>query len=191
MARDQFVQYLEQYAAHHHLVPRLRRLPPRLLDQLILVLERATVPDLSACGLPRPSAPFSQFRHTGTVPIIDVGFVDAVRSGVIEVVPGVTALDGRAVVLADGSRVFPDAVVAATGYHPGLEPLVGHLTAIGEHGIPSPQPRLHFIGMRIPISGLLREVGLDARQIAENVARELGAIRATPRCQRKIGRRTC
>ena len=157
-----------------------RRLPPRLLDQLILVLERATVPDLSACGLPRPSAPFSQFQHTGTVPIIDVGFIDAVRSGVIEVVPGVTALDGRAVVLADGSRVFPDAVVAATGYHPGLEPLVGHLTAIGEHGIPSPQPRLHFIGMRIPISGLLREVGLDARQIAGNVARELGDMRPHP-----------
>ena len=66
-----------------------RRLPPRLLDQLVLVLERATVPNLSAWGLPRPSAPFSQFRHTGTVPIIDVGFVDAVRSGVIEVVPGV------------------------------------------------------------------------------------------------------
>jgi putative flavoprotein involved in K+ transport len=65
-----------------------RRLPPRLLDQLILVLERATVPDLSACGLQRPGAPFSQFRHTGTVPIIDVGFIDAVRSGVIEVVPG-------------------------------------------------------------------------------------------------------
>jgi putative flavoprotein involved in K+ transport len=157
-----------------------RRLPPRLLDQLILLLERATVPDLSACGLPRPSAPFSQFRHTGTVPIIDVGFIDAVRSGVIEVVPGVTALDSRAIVLADGSRVFPDAVVAATGYHPGLEPLVGHLTAIGEHGIPSPQPRLHFIGMRIPISGLLREVGLDARQIAGNVARELGAVGPHP-----------
>jgi putative flavoprotein involved in K+ transport len=154
-----------------------RRLPPRLLDQLFLVLERATTPDLSGYGLPRPSAPFSQFRRTGTVPIFDVGFIDAVRSGVIEVVPGVTALDGRAVVLADGSRVFPDAVVAATGYHPGLEPLVGHLTAIGEHGIPSPQPRLHFIGMRLPISGFLHEVGIDARQLAGNVARELGAMR--------------
>jgi putative flavoprotein involved in K+ transport len=83
-----------------------RRLPPLLLDPLVLVLERATVPDLSACGLPRPSSPFSQFRHTGTVPIFDVGFIDAVRSGVIEVVPGVTAFDGKAVVLADGSRVF-------------------------------------------------------------------------------------
>jgi putative flavoprotein involved in K+ transport len=151
-----------------------RRLPPLLLDPLVLVLERATVPDLSACGLPRPSSPFSQFRHTGTVPIFDVGFIDAVRSGVIEVVPGVTAFDGKAVVLADGSRVFPDAVVAATGYHPGLEPLVGHLTAIGEHGIPSPQSRLHFIGMRVPISGFLHEVGIDARQIAGEVARELG-----------------
>ena len=152
-----------------------RRLPPRLLDSLILVLRRATLPDLSGFGLPRPNAPFSQFRHTGTVPIFDVGFIDAVRSGVIEVVPGVTALDGRAVVLADGSRAFPDAVVAATGYHPGLEPLVGHVTAIGEHGIPGPQPRLHFVGMRIPISGFLHEVGMDARQIAADVARELGA----------------
>jgi putative flavoprotein involved in K+ transport len=150
-----------------------RRLPPRLLDLLIHVLERATVPDLSAYALPRPSAPFSQFRRTATVPIFDVGFIDAVRSGVIEVVPGVTALDGRAVVLADGSRVFPDAVVAATGYYPALKPLVGHLTEIGEHGIPSPQTRLHFIGMRIPISGFLHEVGGDARRIAANVASEL------------------
>jgi putative flavoprotein involved in K+ transport len=154
-----------------------RRLPPRLLDPLILALERATIPDLSARGLPRPRAPFSQFRRTGTVPIFDVGFIDAVRRGLIEVVPGVNALDGRAVVLADGSRVSPDAVVAATGYHPGLEPLVGQLTAIGEHGIPSPQSRLHFIGMRIPISGFLHEVGQDARQIAKNVARELGATK--------------
>jgi putative flavoprotein involved in K+ transport len=125
-------------------------------------------------GFGRPSAPFSQFRRTGTVPVFDVGFIDAVRSGVIEVVPGVTAFDGRAVVLADGSRMLPDAVVAATGYRPGLKPLVGHLTAIGEHGIPSPQSRLHFIGMRIPISGFLHEVGMDARQIAGKVARELG-----------------
>jgi putative flavoprotein involved in K+ transport len=152
----------------------------RLLDRLILVLQRTTTPDLSGYGLPRPRAPFSQFRRTRTVPIFDVGFIDAVRDGAIEVVPGVAALDGRAVVLADGSRVFPDAVVAATGYNPGLGPLVGHLTAIGEHGIPSPQPGLHFIGMRIPISGFLHEVGMDARQVAGNVARELSAMRPRP-----------
>ena len=151
-----------------------QHLPPRLLDPLILALRRATIPDLTAYGLPRPSTPFSQFQRTATVPIIDVSFVDAVRSRAVEVVPGVTALEGRAVVLADGSRMYPDAIVAATGYRPGLEPLVGHVTAIGDHGIPSPQPHLHFMGIGIPLSGHLRQIGKDARQTAASVARELG-----------------
>ncbi len=151
----------------------IQHLPPRLVDPLILALRRATIPDLTAYGLPLPSAPFSQFRRTATVPIIDVGFIDALRSGAVEVVPAVTSLDGRAVVLADGSRSYPDAIVAATGYHPGLEPLVGGVTAIGEHGIPSPQPHLHFIGIGIPLAGLLHQVSKDARQIAASVAHEL------------------
>lgn len=121
----------------------------------------------------RPSEPFSQFRRTATVPITDVGFVDAVRKGVIEVVPAVTAIDGGAVVLTDGTRLFPDAIVAATGYHPGLEPLVGDVTEIAEHGVPKPQSRLHFLGIGIPLSGLLYQVGKDARQTAASVAREL------------------
>jgi putative flavoprotein involved in K+ transport len=151
----------------------IQHLPLGLVDPLILELRRATIPDLAACGLPRPRAPFSQFRRTATVPIIDVGFIDAVRSGAIEVVPAVTALDGRAVVLADGARVHPDAIVAATGYYPDLKPLVGHVTAIGDHGIPSPQPHLHFIGIGIPISGHLYQMAKDARQTAASVAREL------------------
>ncbi len=150
-----------------------QHLPPRLLDPLIVGLRRATIPDLAAYGLPRPSAPFSQFRRTATVPIFDVGFIDAVRSGAIEVVPGVTALDGRTVVLADGSRLSPNAIVAATGYYPDLEPLVGGVTAIGEHGIPRPQPHLHFLGIGIPLSGHLHQMGKDARHTAASVAREL------------------
>ncbi|HKX14500.1 MAG TPA: NAD(P)/FAD-dependent oxidoreductase, partial [Propionibacteriaceae bacterium] len=151
----------------------IQRVPSRLVDPIAHVLRRATIPDLTAFGLPLPSAPFAQFQRTGTAPILDVGFVDAVRSGAIEVVPAITALDGGAVVLADGSRVYPDAIVAATGYRPGLEPLVGHVTAIGEHGIPTPQPGLHFLGIGILLSGLLRQVAKDARQIAAIAAREL------------------
>jgi hypothetical protein len=63
--------------------------------------------------------------------------------------------------------------VAATGYHPDLEPLVGHITAIGEHGIPRPQPNLHFIGIGIPLSGHLHQIGKDARHTAARVAHEL------------------
>jgi putative flavoprotein involved in K+ transport len=153
-----------------------QRLPATLLDSIIRVLRRATIPDLSAQGLPRPNTPYSQFQRTATVPILDVGFVDAVRDRRIEVVPGVASLDGRAVVLADGSRLFPDSIVAATGYSPGLEPLVGHVTEIGEHGIPSPQPRLYFLGIEIPLPGLLHQVAKDSRQMARKVSRELRAM---------------
>ena len=59
---------------------------------------------------------------------------------------------------------------------PGLEPIVGHITPIGEHGIPSPQPHLHFIGIGIPISGLLHQVGKNSRQTAASVAQELRAL---------------
>jgi len=144
-------------------------MPPRLLDPMFDVLRRVSIPDLSAKGLPRPSAPFSQFRSTATVPIFDVGFVDAVRRGSVEVVPGVTALDGRAVVLADRTRVYPEAVLAATGYRPDLEPLVGHVAPIGPHGIPSPEPRLHFLGIGLPVSGLLYQVGKDAQRLARDI----------------------
>jgi putative flavoprotein involved in K+ transport len=157
-----------------------QRMPPRLLDPLFGVLRRATIPDLSAKGLPRPSAPFSQFRSTATVPIIDVGFVDAVRDGSIEVVPGVTALDGRAVVLADGSRAYPDVLVAATSYRPGLESLVGHLTPIGPQGIPCPQPGLYFLGIGIPLSGLLHQVGHDAQRLARDIATNLASENPVP-----------
>jgi putative flavoprotein involved in K+ transport len=123
----------------------LQGLPPRLLDPLILALRRATIPNLTSYGLPPPSAPFSQFRQTATVPVLDVGFVDALRSGTIEVVPSVAALDGRAVVMADGSRLYPDAVVAATGYHPGLEPIVGpyHADRRTRHPKPAATPPFH------------------------------------------------
>jgi hypothetical protein len=49
----------------------------------------------------------------------------------------------------------------------------GHITPIGEHGIPSPQPHLHFIGIGIPISGLLHKAGKDSRQTAASVAHDL------------------
>ena len=88
------------------------------------------------------------------MPIIDCGFVDAVTSGRVRVVPAVTGFTDGAVRLADGSQVEVDAVLAATGYRTGLPPLVGHLGVLDERGMPLvsggrtlPQaPRLHFIG---------------------------------------------
>jgi hypothetical protein len=122
----------------------------------------------------------SQHLATGTVPILDVGLIDCVRRGQVEVVAGVERLDGSDVVLADGSRIAPDAVVAATGFRPGLEKLVGGLGVLDPSGSPlvegpSPAaPGLWFVAFRNSLGGLLRKMGKDARAIADAVARHVG-----------------
>jgi putative flavoprotein involved in K+ transport len=73
--------------------------------------------------------------------------------------------------------VRPDAVIAATGFRRGLEELVGHLGILGRHGRPvvhgpvthPDAPDLYFIGYTNPLSGNLRELGIDGRRIARAV----------------------
>jgi putative flavoprotein involved in K+ transport len=156
----------------------LRRLPTPVMDPLAAGMRWLTVPDLTAQGLPRTSNPYTQFRATGTVPILDTGIVDAVRSGRVRVVAATESVDGPRVWLADGSSVEPDAVIAATGFSTGLEPLVGHLGVLDGRGVPRvhgaadlPTARgLHFVGIRAELAGLLREIGLDARAVGRTLA---------------------
>jgi putative flavoprotein involved in K+ transport len=154
-------------------------LPPQIKNPMSDLLRKATVPDLSAHGLPAPSGNgYSQFRSTRTVPIIDSGFVDVVRSGAVRIVSAVESFTEGGVRLVDGSQVEVDAVIAGTGYRTGLEPLVGHLGVLDDAGMPLvsggrtlPQaPRLHFTGIRVELTGLLREIGIESRQIARALA---------------------
>lgn len=154
-------------------------LPTAIMNAMSGLLRRATVPDLSAFGLRAPEGdPYTQFLRTRTVPIIDSGFVDAVRSERVRVVGAVEGLTERGVRLADGQQVSADAVIAGTGYRPALEPLIGHLGVLDEHGMPQisggrtvPRaPRLHVIGVKVELTGLLREIRIEAGQIARALA---------------------
>jgi len=158
----------------------LGRLPVRVGDALGRALRKLTIPDLSEFGLPRPTAgPASHFRATGHIPILDVGIVAAVRERRVEVVPGVDAFQPGGVVLTDGSVIHPDAVVAATGFGPGLEPLVGHLGILGADGRPvvhndqtDPRaPNLYFVGFRLFLGGTLWEAGRAGRKVARAISR--------------------
>ncbi|MFB7279370.1 flavin-containing monooxygenase [Streptomyces hydrogenans] len=157
----------------------IRRLPPALVDLLGTGMNRLAVPDLSAHGLPRPDTGLATRARAGAIPVQDVGLIDAVRTGAVEVVAAVESLEGREVVLADGTRITPDAVIAATGYRRALEPLVGHLDVLDAHGRPrisGPRctrqaPGLYFTGFVNPISGMLRELSRDAHRISRRIAR--------------------
>ncbi len=123
--------------------------------------------------LPAPPAPLHALLRRGKEPMTADGIVDAVRSGRVAVVPAVTRLDGALVELVDGSRVEVDHVVAATGYRPGLEPLVGDLGVLDDLGRPRsavPLPRLGFVGFRVPLGGTLWAIEPDARRVVRAVS---------------------
>ncbi|WP_210635904.1 flavin-containing monooxygenase [Streptomyces sp. GESEQ-13] len=163
----------------------VRRLPVPLVDRISRLQARVAVPDLSEHGLPRPETGLYSRVLEGAIPVQDVGLIDAVRAGSVEVVAAVKGFEEGEVLLADGERIAPDAVIAATGYERGLEGLVGHLGVLDERGrpvvhgarTPAGAPDLYFTGFTNPISGNLREMALDAQRIARAVARSGKASR--------------
>ncbi len=109
------------------------------------------------------------------------------KHGRVEVVAAVEGLEGPDVVLADGSRIQPDAVIAATGFRAGLDALVGHLEILGPRGLPVKTdgepalPGLWFVGFTPTLGGQLREGSLAARKVAQSVAADdRRATAATP-----------
>jgi len=152
----------------------LTKLPPRWITPISVWLRRRTIPDLAPYGLPIPDEPPGvTFMRKWMLPILDIGIVAAIRSGSVRVVPAVERFEGNEVVLADGSRLAPDAVVAGTGFRPALEPLVGHLDVLDDRGrptAPTPLPGLHFVGFTVTLGGLLRGIGIEARRLADSVA---------------------
>lgn len=126
-------------------------------------------------GLSRPPVgPATALAERHQSPLFDDGFIDSVKAGRIEIVAAVEGFDGDDVLLADGSRVRPEAVIAVTGYRRGLEPLVGHLGVLDDKGTPlvtggsqrPAAPGLFFTGYRTELSGQLRLMRFDARSIA-------------------------
>jgi putative flavoprotein involved in K+ transport len=157
------------------------RAPLSVADRGGWVLQRLIYGNLTRYGLPRAPLGFAtnqKKRHVA--PLIDAGFVEAVKSGEIGLVAAVEAFDGNDVVLADGTRIQPDVVIAATGYRRGLEPLVGHLGALAEEGEPiaygapahPSMPGLYFVGYRVELAAQIRPSRIDGRKVARAIARE-------------------
>lgn len=167
--------------APQHLGILMRPLPRVIVDPMSLLVQRLLVGDLSRFGIAAPAKGVATRVAEEQIPLIDVGFLAQLKAGRIEVVPGVTGFEG-ADVICSGRRLSPDAVIAATGYSPGLEPVVGHLGVLTASGRPvrhapdsDPEtPGLFFIGYSNPISGNLREIAHDARGLGRVLAERVG-----------------
>jgi thioredoxin reductase len=158
----------------------LSRLPPRLADWLAAPLLRWTFGDLSRLGLRKsPAGPLSQIRASSRIPLIDVGTVDLIRRKHIRVRPGIRGFAGDTVHFDDDTEARFDGIVLATGYRHQLARILGGgYGSIGGSGQPVQSgyetrlPGLYLCGFHVAPTGMFREVGLEARRIAEGLARQ-------------------
>ena len=152
-------------------------LPVAAVDAIAATIRRVAIPNLEPYGLPAPAHPYTDFLQRSNLPILDVGIVEAVRAGRVRVVPALEGFEPGVALFADGSREEFDAVVAATGFRPGLRGLVGHLGVLGDNGVPlvhgaeehPDAPGLHFNGYRVVLGGTFRQVGIEARQVVQAI----------------------
>lgn len=166
----------------------LMHVPVRVADAVARLGQRSDVGDLGPYGLPFPDEGIYSriYRDGGSPTIVDAEVVAAIKDGRIRIVGAVASFDATGVTLADASRLEPDAVVCATGYRSGLEPLVGHLGVLDGRGLPrglgehAPAPGLRFVGYAARPS-MLGHTAAEARRVARAVAREQHARGRPPR----------
>lgn len=155
----------------------LSRLPGRLGDLVAAPLVYAYVGNVYKHGLRKnPLGPIEQIKTEEQVPLIDVGTVKLIKSGALPVYPGLERFTAGGVAFSDGRERAFDAVVLATGYRPEVSeliPQVDETVAPGGAPVASGQellPGLYVCGFYVSRTGMLREIGIEARRIAESIS---------------------
>jgi len=158
----------------------LSALPVPIANRLGQLTARIVLGDLTRYGMPKGTfAPYTTKR----VPLIDVGFVAALKRGSIAVRPAVDCLTRGGAIFADGRSEAFDAIIAATGFGTGLASLVdvpGVIDTAGEplaaNGEATAQPGLYFIGFTHSLRGHLFEANRASRRLARTVERYLATV---------------
>ena len=161
-----------------------RPLPARLVDFINAPILRLALGSIEKLGLRRAAkGPRQMVEEDGRVPLIDIGTLDKIRDGSIKIRGGIDRLTPDGVVFADATqrRIRRD--------HPGnrlsprpapIGPRCGR--RVRPHGMPlvtgqaTNAPGLYFCGQITSPTGQLREIGLEARRIAEISKRYIAAL---------------
>ncbi|CAL9748590.1 unnamed protein product [Musa acuminata subsp. burmannicoides] len=154
----------------------MRFLPCRLLDSLILLLCRLKFGDLSKHGLHKPrKGPMYLKKYSRIYPILDVGTVEKIKSGEIQVLPSIQSIKDNYVTFSDGKFQHFDAIVLATGYRSAVKKwLKGDDYLLGEDGMAKQMFPGHWKGKnRLYCAGLARRGIYGSAEDAESIANDI------------------
>ncbi|GAB2214575.1 hypothetical protein Droror1_Dr00018930 [Drosera rotundifolia] len=155
----------------------MRWLPLWLVDGIFLALAWLILGNIEKYGIKRPSmGPLELKKKKGKTPVLDIGAVAKIKSGDIQVVPGVKRLSTRGVELVNGEKLEINAVVFATGYRSNVPYWLKEREFFNENGFPkAPFPNawkgqsgLYAVGFtRRGLAG----ASYDAMKIAEDIGK--------------------
>jgi len=162
-----------------------QHMPARLVDFINAPILRLAVGSIERLGLRRAAkGPRRMIEEDGRVPLIDIGTLDKIRDGSIKIRGGIDRLTREGVAFADATSGKFDAIILATGFRPDLRRLIPDEEGVFDrHGMPrvtgraTSAPGLYFCGQTTSPTGQLREIGVEARRIAESASRYLTALR--------------
>jgi cation diffusion facilitator CzcD-associated flavoprotein CzcO len=155
--------------------------PQRVNDVLFPIILDLVLGRLEKYGLKRPGQGLlEQISIASRIPVIDVGTIGKIRDGAIKVAPDIAEISQRGARFADGKYRDFDAIILATGYRPGYARFLEPGIQPDRSGV-TPKASdlgLYLIGFHNAVTGLLREIGIEAQAIADDIRHRMNRKKA-------------
>jgi thioredoxin reductase len=152
-------------------------LPSRLADKLNAPIIRMLVGDITKLGLKKSTyGPREQIDKQKRIPLLDIGTLKLIKQGHIKVYGDILRIEGDTVHFKENKKQDFDAIILATGYLHNLESILhidnARIEDAGKAIIKQSffgKDGLYFCGFYVSPTGMLREIGIEALKIAEDI----------------------
>jgi thioredoxin reductase len=157
----------------------LSKFTPGVADAINAPILRMAIGDITKYGLHKLSyGPLTQIQRDGHIPLIDIGTINLIRKHQITVYEGIKEFIEDGVIFNDGKQAQFVAIILATGYRPRVNAFLTGNSAVvfNENGMPLSSGRetklagLYFCGFHVAPTGMLREIGIEAKRISRSIA---------------------
>ncbi|MBA0590064.1 hypothetical protein Gorai_018783, partial [Gossypium raimondii] len=156
----------------------LKWLPIWLVDKLMLILTWLVLGNVEKYGLKRPSIGPLELKNTqGKTPVLDIGALEKIKSGDINVVPGIKRFSRGEVELLNGEKLDIDSVILATGYRSNVPSWLQEGEFFSKNGLPkAPFPNGWKGNGGLYAVGFTRRGLSGASSDAMSIAKDIGMV---------------
>lgn len=158
----------------------MKNISPRIADTISAPLMGWLTGDIKKLGLKKlPYGPLEEIHREGKIPLLDIGTIKLIRNGHIKIYDDIRSIEGNTVFFKDGKKEDFDAIIACIGYYRDYAEIVSaekerfdDLNQCADKQKYFGKDGLYFCGYWTSPNGQFREISLDARKIAVEIAKK-------------------